>query len=233
MAERLVDGVWRLDLGLVTPLAANAYLLEDPVDGSVSLVDTGLPVNTPRIPRELRAAGDGFEAADVDRVLLTHYDLDHAGGLARLRDAGFDGRVHLGRGDVALVGGSWRPPVTHPKGLFHRLVRPYFGVAEPVSVEDGDRIGGFVAVHTPGHNPGHTAYVHESLGVGFLGDLVWEEGGLVTPPIWLDSYDMDGVRRSVEGFLERAPPFEVAAMGHGEPVSPAGPALSRLVERLS
>lgn len=233
MPRRLVDGVWLLDLGLFPPLASNAYLVEDPVDGSLTLVDTGLPVNSPRIARELRAAGDGFEPRDVDRVLLTHYDLDHSGGLAGLRDAGFRGEVHLGADDVRLVAGEWEPPLTHPKGLFHRLVRPYFGLEGISSVEDTERVGGFTAYHTPGHNPGHTVYVHETLDAAFLGDLVWEEGGLLTPPIWLDSYDMPAVRRSIRALASRVPSFELAGMGHGDPVLRGGhAALQSLARRL-
>jgi glyoxylase-like metal-dependent hydrolase (beta-lactamase superfamily II) len=233
MPRRLADGVWWLDLGLVAPLASNAYLVDDPEDGSLTLVDTGLPLNSPRIARELRAAGEGFEASDLDRVLLTHYDLDHSGGLRRLHDAGFRGEVHLGAEDVRLVGGEWNPPLSHPKGLFHRLVRPYFDLDEVTAVVDGERVGGFTAYHTPGHNPGHTVYVHEGLEAAFLGDLVWEEGGMLTPPIWLDSYDMRAVRRSIRDFAGRVTPFEVAAMGHGDPLERGGyDALQALARRV-
>jgi glyoxylase-like metal-dependent hydrolase (beta-lactamase superfamily II) len=233
MPRRLVDGVWVLDLGFVAPLASNAYLIEDPEDGSLTLVDTGLPVNSPRITRELRRAGSGFEPSDVDRVLLTHYDLDHSGGLEQLFDAGFRGDVHLGADDVQLVAGEWKPPLTHPKGLFHRLVRPYFKLDGVIGVADTEQVGGFTAYHTPGHNPGHTVYHHEGLDAAFLGDLVWEEGGQLTPPIWLDSYDMPAVRRSIREFASRVPAFDVAGMGHGDPILTGGyEALQALVGRL-
>jgi glyoxylase-like metal-dependent hydrolase (beta-lactamase superfamily II) len=76
-------------------------------------------------------------------------------------------------------------------------------------------------------------FVHEGLDAAFLGDLVWEEDGELTPPFWLDSYDMRAVRRSIRSFADRTPPFEVACMGHGTPFVEGGyGALRRLVDRL-
>jgi glyoxylase-like metal-dependent hydrolase (beta-lactamase superfamily II) len=228
MPTRLADGVWELDLGLFPPVASNAYLADD---GEPTLVDAGLPVNPSRLLSEVRTAG--YDPGDLERVLLTHYDLDHTGGVAALRRAGFDGRVHVGTEDVALMEGRRSPPVTHPKGLFHLAVRPFFGIPEVEGVDDGDRIGGFEAFHTPGHNPGHTVFVHEGLGAAFLGDLVWEEDGELTPPFWLDSYDMYALRESIRSFARRSPPFELACMGHGTPFAEGGDdALRRLVDRL-
>jgi len=228
MPTRLADGVWALDLGLFPPIASNAYLADD---GEPTLVDAGLPLNPSRLLSEIRAVG--YEPADLDRVLLTHYDLDHTGGVSALRGAGFDGNVHVGREDVALMDGGWSPTLLHPKGVFHRAVRPFFGVRDVQPVADGDRLGGFEAFHTPGHNPGHTVYVHEGLDAAFLGDLVWEEGGELTPPFWLDSYDMRALRESIRSFAERTPAFELACTGHGTPFVEGGyGALCRLVDRL-
>jgi glyoxylase-like metal-dependent hydrolase (beta-lactamase superfamily II) len=231
MPNRLADGLWELSVGLFAPLASNAYLV---VDDEVTLVDTGLPVNSPGLLAELTAAGDGYAPADLDRVLLTHYDLDHTGGLRRLVREGFGGPVHVGGADARLASGEVDPPNAHPKGLFHRLVRPFFRIPGDVRpVEDGDRVGGFTAFHTPGHNPGHTAWVHERVGAAFLGDLVWVEGGLPTPPFWFDSYDMYQLRESIRSFADRAPPFEVACPGHGRPITTDGDrATRRLAERL-
>ena len=84
MPRRLTGGVWLLDLGLVEPVDAYAYLVDDTGaagDGTVTLVDTGLFLNRPTLDDELAAAGEGYTLADIDRVLVTHYDLDHVGGL--------------------------------------------------------------------------------------------------------------------------------------------------------
>jgi len=259
MARELADGVWLLDLGLVPPLATNGYLIDDGLrtggettdtaagasgaapdggdsdgdtDGDVTLVDTGLFWNLHSIRGELADAG--YAVGDLDRVLLTHYDLDHTGGLGKIA-AELSGPVYIGEADGRLVAGETQPNAFHHKGLFHRIVRHLWPLPDEVDVEyvrDGDDIGRFTAYHTPGHNPGHTVYVHDS-GVAFLGDLVWEEEGELTPPFWLDSYDMRDVRESIRRFADRTRPFEVACMGHGTPLTSGGSdALGRLVAKL-
>lgn len=245
MASELVDGVWLLDVGLVPPLATNAFLLDESIDTSagadpdvdeeaeLTLVDTGLWRNHPSLVGELADAG--HEPADLDRVLLTHYDLDHVTGLGRLVERGFDGPVYMGRRDVELVRGEWDPPLAHHKGAFHRVARRLFGFPDVDlrRIDDGDRIGGLTAYHTPGHNHGHTVFVHEGLSVACLGDLVWEQGGQLTPPFWLDSYEMRAIRESIKRFDREAPDFEVAAVAHGTPLVAGGrDAIRRLAAAL-
>ncbi|MEF8976333.1 MAG: MBL fold metallo-hydrolase [Halapricum sp.] len=229
MAEELSPGVWLLNLGLFRPFDTNCFLVDD---GTVTLIDTGLWYNRPSLGSELAAAG--YEPADVDRVLLTHYDLDHTTGLRHL-PAAFDGPIYIGRADYDLYTGGYDPPLVHHKGIFHRLVRPLFPLPDGVDVrpvDDGERVGAFTAYHTPGHNPGHVAYVHDS-GAAFVGDLVWEDGGRLTTPAWFDSYDMAGLRESVVDFGSRAPEFDVLGMGHGRPITvDAYRAFRELTERL-
>lgn len=218
MARQLGDGVWLLDVGWIRPLDTNCYLLDD---GEVSLIDTGIWRNCPSLLAELADAGYG--PTDLDRVLLTHYDLDHTTGLDELQP-GFDGPVYVGRRDHDLYTGAWDPSLAHHKGLFHRVARrlaPIPGTFEVRTVDDGDWIAGFTAYHTPGHNPGHTVYVHES-GAAFAGDLLWRDGESVTVPFWLDSYDMATLRASVRRLADRAPDFEILAMGHGDPFTSRG-----------
>lgn len=76
MTDELLPGkVYRLDLGRV-----NAYLVDD---GETTLIDAG----TPNAVDDLRAELDeaGYDDDDIDRVLITHFDLDHVGTLVRNR----------------------------------------------------------------------------------------------------------------------------------------------------
>lgn len=217
MAERLADGVWLLDPGGFPPVSANAYLL---VDDEPVLVDTGPPWSGSSLRREVDAAGHALD--DVDRVFLTHYDLAHVGGLAALEPGT---SVYLGRDDARLASGEWDPPPFHHKGVVHRVLRRLVPLPDHVEVgrlRDGDEVGGLTAYHTPGHNPGHMAYVHGELDAGLLGDMVWEDEGRLTTPFWLDSYEMHELRESIRRFVARAPPFEVAGVAHGTPIRAGG-----------
>lgn len=226
MARQLSAGVWVLELA-VPVVGANAFLVDD---GDVTLVDAGLPWFPLR--RELGEAGYGV--ADIDRVLLTHYDIDHVGGLRDLPD--LDASVFVGERDADLLTGTYDPPLLHHKGAFHRLVRRFVSIPSRLDVRPvshGARVGEFTAYHTPGHNPGHTAYVHDEFGVGFLGDLVWERDGTLTPPKWWDSYDTRELRRSIRRFVGSVPPLDLLCMGHGTPILRGGSdALTALARRL-
>ncbi|MFW5917765.1 MAG: MBL fold metallo-hydrolase [Halorubrum sp.] len=224
MATEIVDGVWHLDCRGV-----NAYLLFDDIP---TLVDTGTPWNEDEIRRGLDNAGIGV--GDLGRVLLTHYDLDHVGTLAALAPD-LDVPVRAYGFDAELLRRTRSPPLRNHKGLFQRLggIVTETPDVEVETVSDGERIGSFTAYHTPGHTPGHVAYVSEELGVGLLGDLVAESDGELSPSGWLISYDTDAVVASVRDLADRAPPFEVACVGHGEPLATGGSeALRRLAERV-
>jgi glyoxylase-like metal-dependent hydrolase (beta-lactamase superfamily II) len=219
MAERIAPGIWRLDLGWPAPLGATAYLVDD---DDLTLVDAGFPRNSPSIRADIADAG--YAVGEIDRVLITHYDLDHLGGLSRLVPD-LTAPVYVGRADLDFLRGGEDPPLLHHKGLFHRGLRAVYGPPESLTyhpVDDRDRIAGFRAFHTPGHNPGHTVYLHEELGAAFLGDLAWSEGGGLTIPVWLDSYDVEEIKESVRWFASVSPRFEFACVAHGPPILEGG-----------
>lgn len=231
MTEELVDGVYWLSLGWPTPLGGNAFLVDD---GEVTLIDAGLPININSLRGQIKAAG--YSVAEIDRVLITHYDIDHFGGLSRLVPA-LDGPVYLGEQDYALLEGTWDPPLLHHKGLFHRALRFVYRVPGSLSyypVADDEVVGGFRVLHTPGHNPGHVIYYHAATEAAFLGDLIWESGGELTPPVWLDSYDVGEIHASIRKAASSLPSFELACMAHGSPIRTGGSdQLLALAESLS
>ena len=208
----LVPGVYRLDLRYV-----NAYVVEDGDD--LVLCDAGTPWSAYAI--EDRLAALGYEPADVDRVLLTHWDVDHVGALSALD---LHAPVYAGDFDAAILRGEAKPPLTNHKGLLQRAMGRYVDrPGLPVDrTSDRDCIGSFVAYHTPGHTPGHVAYVSEALDVALLGDLVMERDGELVPSPRLVSYDAGEAQSSVDALAERAPAFEAACMGHGEPLAAGG-----------
>ena len=216
MSRELADGVWTIPCRGV-----NAFLVED--EGDVVLVDAGTPWDGATIREGVRDAG--FELADVERVLVTHYDVDHVGALAKLDDE-LDATVYASGTDGRILTSERKPPLRGKKAILTRLVsiplveRPDLEVR---FVEDGDTVGSFEVFETPGHTPGHLCFVSETLGVGLLGDLVRgkADGTLGRVP-WV----VDGNRRrageSIRDLAERAPSFEVACMGHGDPLASGG-----------
>jgi len=224
MVTSLAGDVWWFDLGGV-----NAYLVDD--GGTVTLVDTGTKWHTTALVDGLRDAG--FERADLDRILLTHYDVDHVGGLTAFDD--LDLTIYVGAVDAPYITGEKTATLWNHKGVIQRLGRPFVSPpANPIDpLEDGDTVGSFTVYDTPGHTPGHVCYVSEALGTAFLGDHVVERNGDLQPSLWVLNYDTDDVRWSIRALAERAPAFGVAAMGHGLPFEAGGSErLAGLLERL-
>lgn len=211
--RELREGVWWIDCGGV-----NAYLVDD--DGTLTLIDAGLPWNRGTIVDAVGEAAGSL--AEVDRVLLTHYDLDHVGTLAKLE--GLDAPIHVGSEDLPFLTRERSPPWRNHKGALQRalgpLAGPPTGPVEPVA--DGDQLGSFTAHHTPGHTPGHTAYVSDALSTVVLGDLVREDGGRFAPSPYIISYDTTAVRSSIRSLVEDLPSVAVAAPGHGVPFKRGG-----------
>lgn len=224
MSRRLCDSVvW------IEALGVNAYLFEH--DGTLTLIDTGTPLDAARIRRSIREAG--FKSEKIDRILLTHYDIDHVGSVAKLPT---DAPIYIGRGDLGLLSGTKRPSWGSIKGLSHRFSGPFIPDVPRdriVPVDDGASIGGFNVYHTPGHTPGHTVYVHPERSAAFLGDLVFERDGSMHPPPWFLCADSTETQASIRDFYTRVEHFEVGAMGHGTPFLSGGKErLSALVDSL-
>lgn len=224
MDGELPKGVHRIDCGRV-----NAYLVED--DDALTLVDAGMPGCADAIRNAIRTGG--YTVRDLDRVLLTHYDVDHVGALAKLAPA-LEAEVVASRGTAATLMGDRSPPLTNHKGLFQRAAGVLLSTPDlpVVHVEHEAPVGSFTAYHTPGHTPGHVVFVSERLDVAFLGDLVRESDGALVPSGWLISDDTEAVRASIKSLASQAPFFEYACPGHGEPLGDGFGRLQRLAERL-
>ncbi|MDQ3029533.1 MAG: MBL fold metallo-hydrolase, partial [Actinomycetota bacterium] len=175
-AVQLADGVWRVP---TTPGDfINSYLLADD-DGSLTLVDAGLKSAPKAVLKALEQLGKA--PGDVQRILLTHAHLDHAGGLAGVQQA-TAGRVLSHDAEAEYLRTGNPPPSESTLG---RLVRKMPGsgfsrVDVDETFADGATLpvaGGLTVVHTPGHSPGHCSFLHPSTGVLITGDAVFNVRG--------------------------------------------------------
>lgn len=219
MGRQLTEHIWHFDLRSV-----NAYLVDDDV---LTLIDAGLPWSGSTIKSEIRAAG--FEPTAVERILVTHYDLDHVGALAAIPGSP---EIVVGEADLDFVAGGQTPAFAGVKQAIQRLGAVFLTPpTQPLdSIRDGEEIGTFTAVHTPGHSPGHITYVSEARDVAFIGDLLRSDGESLSRPPWYLNRDTARIDHSVERLLDRLPPVEIVAPGHGEPLCTDG---HRAIRRLS
>ena len=169
---------------LVPNIVANPYLLIDP-DG-LTLIDAGLPGSHKKILRYL--AGLGYAPGDLKRILITHADYDHVGGLPALK-AATGARVFASPLEAqAMAEGRPSRPVKPRKAITRLLFNLMAGLFKPAPVKvdellaDGQILpvlGGLQVVETPGHTPGHISLFAPSAGILFCGDsIVSREEGL-------------------------------------------------------
>jgi glyoxylase-like metal-dependent hydrolase (beta-lactamase superfamily II) len=169
---------------LIPGIVANPYLIIDP-DG-LTLIDAGMPGRHKKILRYL--ADLGYTPKDLKRILITHADFDHVGGLAALKSA-TGARVFASamEGQAITEGHASRPlkPRSVIVKLLFNLMATLFKPT-PVQVDEllaeGQVIpvlGGLRVLETPGHTPGHLSFFAPSAGILFVGDsIVSEESGM-------------------------------------------------------
>jgi glyoxylase-like metal-dependent hydrolase (beta-lactamase superfamily II) len=121
----------------------NSYLVEDEATRDAVVIDANLE------PELMVRLAERREAA-VRAILLTHTDIDHIAGLARLRKA---------FGDVPIaVHDSEREVITDGKPLRREFPNalPTFDNVDPLVPGETYRAGSlaFEVLHTPGHSPG-------------------------------------------------------------------------------
>jgi glyoxylase-like metal-dependent hydrolase (beta-lactamase superfamily II) len=196
--------------------AVNAYVVDADV---LTLVDTGTPGGAAAMLRAVRAVGR--EPADVGRILVTHRHADHAGNAAELARA-TGAPVHVSPEDAPFVRDGLEQPRPQPATPLGRALVPYVGVALPwalpptpveESLRDGEAIGPFRVIATPGHTAGHVALLWEERGLLFAGDAAANLTRVGPHPA---ADDPAQARESFRALAERS--FESALFGHGRPV---------------
>jgi glyoxylase-like metal-dependent hydrolase (beta-lactamase superfamily II) len=168
---------------------SSVWLLQD--ETRRVIVDTGPPAYIPVIDASLEKLG--LTAADITDVLLTHLHWDHVCNLTMFTDA----TIWVGEEELAwaaeLPPGTPYMPDLHVKELLRRAT----GVER---MRDGQSIlPGITTISTPGHTPGHLAFLAEAVGddVIFAGDSVkniYELSSLRVD----QTMDEDASRRSVD-----------------------------------
>lgn len=116
----------------------------------------------------------------VQRILLTHGHLDHAGGAAPLQDMLNEGRDAQGKPRIEIWG-----PDRRDRFLLENIEQQQalFGLSGLVNVtpdrwlEEGDTVPfgqlRFDVLHCPGHSPGSVVYVEKTARFAMVGDVLF------------------------------------------------------------
>jgi glyoxylase-like metal-dependent hydrolase (beta-lactamase superfamily II) len=211
----LVDG---MEKGVV-----NAYVWERP-DGGLTLIDAGMPGDGPRILAFLHKLGQ----SRLDRIIVTHGDIDHLGGLAAIQ-AATGAQVICHAVEKAVVEG--RQPRSMGDSLLARAYGPAFAAASKVflryqPVQQVDElvldkqmlVEGFQVVHVPGHTPGQIALFEPQRGILIAADALNNRGGKLGLPPTIATPRMDVAKDSIRK-LAALKGVQIVCFGHGLPIT--------------
>jgi glyoxylase-like metal-dependent hydrolase (beta-lactamase superfamily II) len=205
-----VDAIWD----------TKVYLLLD--EGRAVVIDAAMPGRAGAVWRHLDALG--YEPEAVREIWLTHGDIDHMGSVAALK-ARSGAKVVAHRADAPLVDGTAArelgplPLSGTYQGIFDLAVRYLFRYRPTEvdrSAEDGDTLGGWQVIHTPGHTAGSASYYHAEREIIIVGDALNHRRGRLGAPPPMFTPDMAQAHASIKKIA--ALDFEVCCFGHGPPL---------------
>lgn len=193
------------------PYAFNVYVM-----GGV-LVDSAIRFSRRRLARQIRRLGRPITAH-----ALTHAHPDHQGSsdylCSKLKIPLYCGEHDAEAAETPGMIMARMPP--HP---LSRAIGPlWVGPPHPVSrrLNEGDEVGGFTVIETPGHTIGHISFWRESDRVLVIGDVmanmnIWTGLPMLREPERFFSHDPAQNRRSAKRLASLEP--ALICFGHGPP----------------
>jgi glyoxylase-like metal-dependent hydrolase (beta-lactamase superfamily II) len=198
--------------------------------GEPILFDCGWPWSGQGLTASLIALG--CQPEELRSIAITHDDIDHVGRLASLRAISGATVMSSILEAPRLASSRWRNgpgtigPVNGIGVIAGQIIRrwPHHPVKVDRQLQDGEELpGGWVAVYTPGHTPGHTAYFHPAQQLLIAGDALgrWGEGLRAPMP----AYTEDGfaAAESIRKLATLAP--KTICFGHRAVLHDAAPVL--------
>lgn len=148
----------------------NCYLIEN--EDGITLIDACMPFVAKGIHEAIESTGK-----PLTRILLTHAHEDHLGAVPFLKTKYPQAKIGISGREAAILRGdrSLLPhePQTPLKGGVPKkaLFVPDF------LISDNDRIDSLIAVSSPGHSPGHLAFLETISNTLIAGDAFQAKGG--------------------------------------------------------
>ncbi|MFD2943213.1 MBL fold metallo-hydrolase [Flavobacterium notoginsengisoli] len=188
--------------------AINCYLIED------ILIDAGIRSSANTILKALKDK-------TVNKHALTHAHADHQGSSKVICETLNIPLLCSEPEKEFAKNGNVIEEYPNPNHFISKFQKNFWaGKGHPVSqtLKEGDQIGGFTIIETPGHSSGHLSFFREKDGVLIVGDvmtnmnLLTTKVGLHEPPS-LFTADQETNRKSILKLASLKP--KILCFGHG------------------
>jgi glyoxylase-like metal-dependent hydrolase (beta-lactamase superfamily II) len=209
----------------------NCYLVRE--EDGITVIDTMLPGSAKKI-----VAAAQELAAPIRRIVLTHAHGDHIGSLDALAAAVPDAEVIIGEREARLLEKDFTMEPDETQWGKRRGSYPGARTKPSRTVVEGERIGSLEAISSPGHTPGHMAFLDTRDRTLFPGDVYSTLGGTAVsahmnprfPLIYMGTWNRPVDATSARRLREREPAR--LAPGHGKildsPLAAMDAALARV-----
>ncbi|HEX7515109.1 MAG TPA: MBL fold metallo-hydrolase [archaeon] len=214
---RLADGVEMLELPISSFTGQNIIYPTLTWDNdTVVLVDAGFPGQLKQIREAMAQAGVSFNR--LDKVIVTHQDIDHIGGLPDIilesshkvevlsheeEKPYIEGRKPLIKMNQERLSKTLASLPEKQKQRAEALFANPPKASVDTAVADMEVLpycGGMTAIFTPGHTPGHICLYLNQSNILISGDALIVEDGELRGPNPRATYDMDTALKSLKKF---------------------------------
>ena len=214
-------------LRLIDEIAGNVHCYLWEWQEGVTLIDAGHPHDATPILSALRK--HGYAPHTVRRIIVTHADLDHTGGLAQLKEI-TGATVACHAVEKYWLEHPWKRQAAFwpVRPLIWALTRlpdyQYHPTTPDELLVDGQQLPeGFTVVHTPGHSPGHISLLHKHKRLLICGDALVNTRGKLRANTSIFTTDKANAQRSVWRLAKKyGDDFETMVFGHGSPIMQNG-----------
>jgi glyoxylase-like metal-dependent hydrolase (beta-lactamase superfamily II) len=184
------------------------------------LVDTGYPGQLPLFIEAMERAG--VPIAKLDKIIVSHQDLDHIGSLPSIREqCARPIEVFASETEKAYIQGEKsllkitpesidKAIEAIPKGVpeewrsaFRKVLQHPPKSAVNRTVSGGEELpycDGIIVIDTPGHTPGHISLYHKLSKTLIAADALIVKDGTLQGPDPLHSLDPEEAMRSIKAF---------------------------------
>jgi glyoxylase-like metal-dependent hydrolase (beta-lactamase superfamily II) len=206
----------------------NCYLVLE--EDGLTLVDSTMSSPADDVAALVKQLGKGLR-----RVALTHAHGDHVGGVAGVRQRFPDVEVSIGERDAPILAGDKtllpNEPQSEVKGYFVKVDWKPDRLLKP-----GDRVGSLEVIASPGHTPGHIAFLDIRDRAVIAGDAFQTRAGIavsgVLRPLFpfpaMATWNKQTALTSAVALRALGP--SLLAVGHGDALSEPAASMDRAIE---
>lgn len=211
----IINNVYQLD----SVKGSHVFLIK--TDENI-LIDTGMPGASEQILAEINHLG--VATSDLQKILLTHHDIDHIGN-AGILEAQTGAEVWAPEADIPYILGH-----KNREGV-KRLIQKVNRAPKPAKINgyaDNQKFGEIQIIPAPGHTPGHSMILYRH--VLFVGDLFKTNGSEITQLPRVMNRDQQQAQKAVAILKDLN--YDWICPSHGNPIR-NGAEIQQFISRYS